>query len=125
MRSICALLFILLAGTALLILRGLHRGELREKPVYAALQSAELEYRGEPVGDLIYEEGGGHLLAGFSIGAQARVWVALDTMRDNEDLFVIPMHGERKIPCQLVDQLVSANVGSALARRALKASCVK
>ncbi|AWB78702.1 hypothetical protein I5V32_13475 [Stenotrophomonas maltophilia] len=125
MRFIYVLLFILLTGAALFSFRKLHRGELGEKPVYAALQRAELEYRRQPVGDLIYEEGGGHLLAGFSIDAQARVWVALDTMRDNGDLFVVPMHGEQRVPCQLVDQLVSANVGSAQARHALKASCVK
>lgn len=125
MRFIYVLLFILLTGAALFSFRKLQRGELGEKPVYAALQSAELEYRRQPVGDLIYEEGGGHLLAGFSVDAQARVWVALDTTRDNGNLFVVPMHGEQRISCQLVDQLVSANVGSEQARHALKSSCVK
>ena len=59
MRFIYVLLLILLTGAALFSFRKLQRGELGEKPVYAALQKRRAGVRRQPVGDLIYEEGAG------------------------------------------------------------------
>jgi hypothetical protein len=58
MRFICVLLFILLTGAALFSFRNsIEVSWARSR--FMPLQRAELEYRRQPVGDLIYEEGGG------------------------------------------------------------------
>lgn len=125
MKLIYVLLFILLAGATLWIFQRLSGGELADKPVYAALQGVELEFRGKSGADLIYEERAGHLLAGFSAGAQERVWVALSSRKDGGDLLIIPEHGERNIPCHLIDQLEASKVGDSQVRSTLRASCMK
>ncbi|HWV09134.1 MAG TPA: hypothetical protein VN156_06310, partial [Pseudomonas sp.] len=64
-------------------------------------------------------------LAGFSVEAQKRVWVALDSRKHNGDLLTVPEHGEDKIPCDLVDQLASSNIGDSDVKTALAVSCIK
>ncbi|WP_152906930.1 hypothetical protein [Stenotrophomonas maltophilia] len=125
MKFIYILIFAILAGVAIWFFRGLSRGELADKPVYASLQAAELQFRGKPGPGLIYDETGGHLLAGFSVGPKKRVWVALDSRKHNGDLLTVPEHGEANIPCGLVDQLASSNIGDSDVKTALAVSCIK
>lgn len=119
MKVIYFLLIITVAGIAFAFFRMFSRGELAEKPMYAALQAAELEHRGKAEAEIVLEERDGLALAGFSSGSKGRVWVVLNALRSGGNLFVIPERGERLIPCQLVGH-ISPDV-----KNILVASCAK
>lgn len=125
MKSIYFLLIIAIAGIAFVFFRMLSRGELAEKPVYAALQAAELEHRSKAETAVVYEDKDGLALAGFSTGSKRRVWVALNVTKSNGDLFVIPDQGEMLIPCHLVYQLSASKTISADLVNILGSSCTK
>lgn len=125
MKFIYFLLIIALAGIAFVFFRMFSQGELAEKPVYAALQAAELEHRNKVEAPIVYEDKDGHALAGFSIGSKGRVWIALNSLSSRGNLFAIPAGGERLIPCRLIDQLPTSAMISPDVADILRSSCAK
>ncbi|WP_434031673.1 hypothetical protein [[Pseudomonas] boreopolis] len=126
MKVIYFLLIITVAGIAFAFFRMFSHGELAEKPMYAALQAAELKHRGKAEAGIVLEERDGLALAGFSSGSKDRTWVVLNALRSSGNLFVIPESGERLIPCQLVGQLSNSSVTiSPDVKNILASSCAK
>jgi hypothetical protein len=126
MKIIYSLLIIAVAGIAFAFFRMFSRGELAEKPIYAALQAAELEHRNKAGAEVVLEERDGLVLAGFSSGSKDRVWVVLNGLRSGGDLFVIPERGERLIPCQLIGQLPTSSTAiNSGVQNVLTSSCAK
>lgn len=126
MKIIYFLLIVGVVGIAFAFFRMFSRGELAEKPIYAALQAAELEHRNKAEAGIVLEERGGLALAGFSSGSKGRVWVVLSALRGGGNLFVIPERGEMLIPCQLVGQLsTSPTAISPDVQNILVSSCAK
>lgn len=124
-KKIVLVLIVLCAGLAFCIANMLSGGELASKQVYAALQTAEFDHRTQ-VGELIlYDERDALLLAGFLTKSSSRVWVAMNRLKSNGDLFVIPDHGEKRISCNIISQLSpSAMIDSSVVEN-LKASCAR
>lgn len=126
MKAIYFLLIIAIAGIAFAFFRMFTRGELAEKPIYAALQAAELEHRDKAEAGVVLEEREGLALAGFSSGSKSRVWVVLNALTGSGNLFVIPGRGERLIPCRFVGQLsISSMAISPDVNNILVSSCAK
>lgn len=125
MKLIYFLLIISVAGIAFVLFRMLSQGELAEKPVYAALQAAEQEHRNKVEAPIVYEDKGGHALAGFSIGSKGRVWISLNSLRNRGNLFALPAEGEKLIPCHLVDQISTSAMISPDVASILRSSCAE
>lgn len=124
MKFIYFLLVIAIAGIACFLFRMFSRGELVDKPVYAALQAAELEHQGKEEAMIVYEGKDGIALAGFATSSKGRVWIALDSMKGDGNLFAIPDQGEKLIPCHLVNQLSNSDGLSPGVANILRSSCV-
>lgn len=107
------------------VVRMLFHGELADKPIYAALQAAELEHRGAAEADVVDETLGGVSLAGLQTGAGERVWIALEVVKDDGTLYAIPDESRTSIPCRLVDQLAVRGTIAQEVEKALRGSCVR
>lgn len=125
MKFIYFLSITALIGIAFLFLKIFSQGELADKPVYAALQAAEMEHRNKIEARVVYENKDGYALAGFSIGSKGRAWIALNSLSSGGNLFTLPTEGQRLIPCRLIDQLPTSAMISPDVTSTLRSSCAK
>lgn len=123
MRSTYVILALALCLIVYLLMKPMWRGELARKPIYATLQSVELQKRGS-ADSLIYEERDGYRMAGVLDIDRGRVWMVLDVLDSRGSIYSIPDMEEIRIECSVVDEIISHRKVNASIVKMLKSSCI-
>ncbi|WP_153018978.1 hypothetical protein [Lysobacter capsici] len=114
---------LLVLGALYGLLSPMRRGELAQKPVYAALQSSWLKHRDGR--DLVIEERpDGLLLVGVFDEQGRRVWMALNVVREDGALYIVPISTESGIKCETIELIAQRYSMDAEVKARLKSACV-
>jgi hypothetical protein len=78
-KSIYGVVILILCLLTYFFIKPMLRGELGQKPVYAALQGVELEKRNN-LSSLLYEERGKYQMVGIISADRMRIWIVLNEL---------------------------------------------
>ncbi|WP_148650218.1 hypothetical protein [Lysobacter capsici] len=115
--------FLLALGALYWFLSPMRRGELAQKPIYAALQSSWLKHR-DRRDSVIEERPNGLLLVGVLDEKERRVWIALNESRDDGALYIIPISAESGIKCETISLITRRFSLDAEVADRLKSACI-
>lgn len=124
LKTLIFLLVISTISVAYVFVEPMINGELSSKPVYAALQAAEIEHRNSE-NKILYQEKGGYQMAGLANSDQKRIWIVLNTAKNKAELYSIPNLESVPIECNAIDLLISMYRTKTEVAELLRNSCTR
>lgn len=113
MKSLYALLALLVCYPVYLALKPDTDNELTQKPIYAALQAADIEHK-DSTDSIIYISQTGYNIVGLNSENERRIWIITDSIRSENELYVLPENGATEVSCELVSALDPSRVAAAV-----------